>query len=42
MKKDSGKMIFNPLANYVIENGDKLIALGEEDNVATLSKVCLG
>ena len=41
VKKDSGKMIFNPLASYVIENGDKLIALGEEDNVSTLSKACL-
>ena len=42
VKKDSGKMIFNPVAGYIIQNGDKLIALGEEDNVATLSKVCLG
>lgn len=41
VKKDSGKMIFNPMASYVIQNGDKLIALGEEDNVAKLSQACL-
>ncbi len=42
VKKDSGKMIFNPMASYVIESGDKLIALGEEDNVTKLSQACLG
>ncbi|NPV05896.1 MAG: potassium channel protein [Syntrophaceae bacterium] len=41
VKKDSGKMIFNPAAGYTIERGDKLIALGEEDNVSRLSKECL-
>jgi len=41
VKKESGKMIFNPVASYVIQNGDKLIALGEEDNVSKLSQVCL-
>jgi voltage-gated potassium channel len=41
VKKDSGKMIFNPVASYVIQIGDKLIALGEEDNVAKLSQACL-
>jgi voltage-gated potassium channel len=41
VKKDSGKMIFNPLANYVIENGDKLIAMGEDDNVSRFTKVCV-
>jgi voltage-gated potassium channel len=41
VKKDSGKMIFNPVASYVIQNGDKLIALGEEDNVSKLSQACL-
>jgi len=41
VKKDSGKMIFNPVASYVIQSGDKLIALGEEDNVAKLSQACL-
>ena len=42
VKKDSGKMIFNPMASYIIESGDKLIALGEEDNVTKLSQACLG
>lgn len=42
MKKDSGKMIFNPVAGYVIESGDKLIAFGEEDNVTKLSQAFLG
>lgn len=42
VKKDSGKMIFNPMASYMIESGDKLIALGEEDNVTKLSQACLG
>jgi voltage-gated potassium channel len=41
VKKESGRMIFNPLATYVIERGDKLIAMGEDENVARLSKVCL-
>ena len=40
VKKDSGKMIFNPLANYVIEKGDKLIALGEEDSIGRFSNAC--
>ncbi len=33
-------MIFNPLANYIISNGDKLIALGEDENVSRFAKVC--
>jgi len=41
VKKGSGKMIFNPLAHYVIEQGDELIALGEEENVRRLAQVCL-
>ena len=41
VKKESGKMIFNPLANYIIENSDKLIALGEEDSINKLSNACL-
>lgn len=41
VKKDSGKMMFNPLANYVIEKGDKLIAMGEDDNVSRFTKVCV-
>jgi voltage-gated potassium channel len=42
VKKDSGKMIFNPLASYIIEKGDKLIAMGENDNVSKFSKICMG
>lgn len=41
VKKESGKMIFNPLATYVIENGDKLVALGEGDSVKRFAEVCL-
>jgi voltage-gated potassium channel len=41
VKKDSGKMIFNPLANYVIANGDKLIAMGEDKNVKQFAEVCI-
>ncbi|MCX5841425.1 MAG: potassium channel protein [Deltaproteobacteria bacterium] len=41
VKKDSGKMIFNPLASYVIEKGDKLIAMGEDENVKRFANVCV-
>jgi voltage-gated potassium channel len=41
VKKDSGQMIFNPPATYVISRGDKLIALGEDDNVTRFSQVCV-
>ena len=40
VKKESGKMIFNPAAYYIIETMDKLIALGEEKNLAGFSKIC--
>ncbi len=42
VKKDTGGMIFNPLASYVIQRGDKLISLGEERNVTRFSRICLG
>ena len=42
VKKASGKMIFNPLASYVIEAGDELITMGEDENVRRLSQVCRG
>ena len=42
VKKDSGKMVFNPAASYPIESGDKLIALGEDENVMRFTKVCFG
>jgi voltage-gated potassium channel len=41
VKKESGQMIFNPVAKYVIENNDKLIALGEAENINLFSKACL-
>jgi voltage-gated potassium channel len=40
VKKDSGKMMFNPSASYIIEKGDKLIALGEDENVTQFTKIC--
>jgi voltage-gated potassium channel len=41
VKKDTGKMIFNPLANYVIATGDRLIAMGEDENVKRFAEVCV-
>lgn len=41
VKKDSGKMIFNPMANYIIEEGDRLISMGEDENVKQFSQSCL-
>jgi voltage-gated potassium channel len=41
VKKDSGKMIFNPMANYVIEEGDRLISMGEDENVKQFAQSCL-
>ena len=41
VKKDSGKMTFNPMANYIIEEGDRLIAMGEDDNVKQFAQSCL-
>jgi voltage-gated potassium channel len=41
VKKDSGKMIFNPLANYIIEEGDRLISMGEDENVKQFAQSCL-
>ena len=40
VEKTSGKMVFNPMSSYVIETGDKLIALGEEENLIKFSGVC--
>jgi len=42
VKKDSGKMVFNPAASYHIEKGDKLIALGEDENVMKFTELCAG
>jgi len=41
VKQDSGKMIFNPQASYVIVNGDRLIAMGEDKNVKRFAEVCV-
>ncbi|HOU77198.1 MAG TPA: potassium channel protein [Syntrophales bacterium] len=40
VKKESGKMVFNPEASYLIEQGDKLIALGEDGNVMNFARSC--
>jgi voltage-gated potassium channel len=41
VKKESGKMIFNPMAKYIIENNDKLIVLGEVENINLFTNTCL-
>jgi len=41
VKQESGKMIFNPMAKYVIENNDKLIVLGEVENINLFTNTCL-
>jgi len=41
VKKESGGMIFNPLANYVLEDKDRLIALGEVKNINQFSDACV-
>jgi len=41
VKKESGKMIFNPMANYIIAEGDRLIAMGEDENVKQFAESCL-
>jgi voltage-gated potassium channel len=40
VKKESGRMIFNPSTTYHIEKMDRLIALGEEEALARLNSVC--
>jgi voltage-gated potassium channel len=41
VKQESGKMIFNPMAKYVIGNNDKLIVLGEVENINLFTNTCL-
>ncbi|MCX5831278.1 MAG: potassium channel protein [Deltaproteobacteria bacterium] len=41
VKKESGKMIFNPMAKYVLESNDKLIVLGEVENINLFTNTCL-
>ena len=38
VKKESGRMMFNPMGSYIIEKGDKLVAMGEEQNVKQFSR----
>lgn len=40
VKKDSGKMTYNPTAAYRIEKGDRLVAMGEEENLMKFSIAC--
>lgn len=40
VKKDSGKMIFNPAADYIIAAGDRLIAMGEDENLRKFAQAC--
>lgn len=40
VKKETGRMIYNPSASYVIEKKDKLIALGEDGNLILFSREC--
>lgn len=40
VKKDSGKMTYNPTAGYRIEKGDQLVAIGEEENLSKFSSAC--
>lgn len=40
VKKDSGKMTYNPTASYRIEKGGRLVAMGEEENLMKFSIAC--
>jgi len=40
IKKESGQMIFNPEAEYLIEEGDRLITLGETEKLNRFSAIC--
>ncbi len=40
VKKESGQMIYNPSASYVIDTGDKLIALREDGNLIHFTQEC--
>lgn len=41
VKNESGKMLFNPQDSYIIAKDDRLIAMGEDENVKSFAKVCL-
>ncbi|MBT8490646.1 MAG: NAD-binding protein, partial [Deltaproteobacteria bacterium] len=40
VNKESGEMVFNPAASYIIEKEDNLIAIGEEEKLAKFAEVC--
>lgn len=40
MHKKGEKFVYNPNANTVLESGDKLIAIGETENLQKLEKLC--
>jgi len=42
ISKVSGKFIYNPRSDEVIEIGDKLIAIGETDNLKKLNQMVMG
>ena len=39
IKKQSGKMVFNPGPDYLIEGGDVLIIMGDKEQLARLRRV---
>jgi len=41
VKKESGQMNFNPVAKYIIEINDRLIVLGEDENINLFSNACM-
>ncbi len=42
IRRSSGDFIYNPPSNAVIENNDRLMAIGERDNLQKLAKICAG
>ncbi len=40
--KQDGQFIYNPKSTTVFENGDKLIAIGESQNLSKLAEICVG
>lgn len=42
IQKAGGKFIYNPTSSTKLEEGDKLIALGEESNLKKLQLLCTG
>jgi K+/H+ antiporter YhaU regulatory subunit KhtT len=42
INRNDGSFIYNPNSASVIEDGDKLIAIGEEKNLEKLADLCSG